>query len=75
MSFNIEDLKTELEKYGTDVSVEMYDDGNVLEVHSKNKTGRSATYVRIREQFISPHYPETVVFDFGDARLKCAFKR
>ena len=75
MSINIEDLKIELEKYGTDVSVELYDDGNVLEVCSRNKTGRSATYVRIREEFISPHYPETVVFDFSGGRLKCAFNK
>ena len=75
MSFSPEDLKNELEKYGIDVSVGLYDDGNVLEVYSKNKTGRSATYVRIREQFISPHYPETVVFDLSGGRLKCAFKK
>jgi len=75
MSFSPEDLKTELEKYGQDVSVELYDNDNVLEIYVKNKTGRSATYVRIRDEYISPHYPNTVAFDFGLGRLKCAFKK
>jgi len=75
MSFSPEDLKTELEKYGQDVSVELYDNDNVLEIYVKNKTGRSATYVRIRDEYISPHYPNTVAFDFGLGRLKCAFTK
>ena len=75
MSFNIELLKQELEKYGTVLSCSTFNDDNNIEIKCKNSTGRQTTYTRIETEFINPYFNVTIKSDFREGYYKSAFSK
>ncbi len=71
MSFNLELLRQELEKYGTIKQLGIYHDTN-LEINVKNTTGRQVTYERIENDFILPYFNK-IESRFGGGYYKAAF--
>ena len=71
MSFNLELLKSILEKYGTIIDCNIYHDTN-LEIKVKNTTGRQITYTRIENDLILPYYNK-IESRFGNGYYKGAF--
>ena len=71
MSFNIELLRGELEKYGTIKQLGVYHNTN-LEINVKNSTGRQTTYERIENDFILPYFNK-IESRFGGGYYKSAF--
>jgi len=53
--FDLELLKAELNKYGTIIDCNLYNEVN-LEIKVKNSTGRQTTYDRIETDFILPYF-------------------
>ncbi len=73
MSFNLEELKQELSKYGTIIDCNIYHDSN-LEINVKNLTGRQVTYERIEQDFILPYFTK-IESRFGNGHYKSAFTK
>ena len=71
MSFNLELLREELEKYGTIKQLGVYHNTN-LEINVKNSTGRQTTYERIENDFILPYFNK-IESRFGGGYYKSAF--
>ncbi len=71
MSFNLELLRVELEKYGSVIQLGIYHDTN-LEINVKNSTGRQTTYERIENDLILPYF-DKIESRFGNGYYKSAF--
>ena len=71
MSFNLELLREELERYGTIKQLGVYHNTN-LEINVKNSTGRQTTYERIENDFILPYFNK-IESRFGGGYYKAAF--
>jgi len=71
MSFDLEILKLELEKYSSVIDCSIYHE-NVLEIYVKNLTGRQSTYDRIETDLILPYYNK-VESVFGNGTYKGGF--
>ena len=71
MVFDIELLRTELEKYSTILQLDVYHDTN-LEIKCKNTTGKAVTYERIETTFILPYF-DKIESTFGSGYYKSAF--
>ena len=71
MSFNLEVLKAELNKYGTIIDCAVYHNTN-LEIKVKNSTGRQTTYERIETEMILPYFVK-IDSRFGSTYYKSAF--
>ena len=71
MSFDLELLRTELQKYSTIIQLGVYHESN-LEIKTKNSTGRAVTYDRIEQDFILPYFNK-IESTFGSGYYKSAF--
>ena len=71
MGFDIELLRTELQKYGQIIQLGVYHESN-LEIKTKNSTGRQTTYTRIENELILPYYNK-IESTFGGGYYKGAF--
>ena len=73
MSFNIEELRTELEKYGTIIDCTVYHTTN-LEVRFTNETGTCAIFNNIETTMILPYFPTKLDHICNSTYYKCAFR-
>ncbi len=69
--FDIEQLRSELTKYGNVIQLGVYHDTN-LEIKVKNSTGRQTTYDRIESELILPYF-DKIESRFGSGYYKSAF--
>lgn len=73
MSFNIEELRTELEKYGTIIDCTVYHTTN-LEVCFTNNTGSDSIFKNIENTMILPYFPNKLDSVYNSTYYKCAFR-
>ena len=69
--FDLEQLRSELSKYGTVIQLGVYHDSN-LEIKVKNSTGRQTTYDRIETELILPYF-DKIDSRFVSGYYKSAF--
>lgn len=68
----IDELKAQLNKYGTILQIGLYDEDKCLEIKCKNSTGRSITYQNIVNNFITPFFPHAN-YKFQEGHFKGTF--